>query len=384
MSRLVLAVLALLLPFGAALGEGEDIEDEAERQMSGYDFASWQEALDYVNSGAWSRFESGSVEELILEQVSGGTAFKAEGLFDEIWHSVAQAAKKNSFILAAMLAIALLSGVLRAMAQEGSVSELVSLVCVGMAISLIVAQFSLTVAGAGAALDRIEAFKDAAVPTLLVMLSAVGSVTAGAAYGPVSGILSGAVIGILRNVVLPLVLLCGVLGLLDGLTERSRVKRLYALAKSAAKWITGIVSTVYFGVLAVQGIAASTYDSVSIRTAKYALSSIVPVLGGMVSGSVDTVLGCGVLVKNAAGVTSLIIAAALVYEQLVSILGLLLICRLAAVLCDAVADERLPTMLNSLADTAGLLFAVILAAGAMFAITVGLVVATGNTIIFGG
>lgn len=386
MNRIALLVFAVVIASaGGLLADNEDIEDEAGRQMGAYDFTSWQEALDYVESGMWGADNGESVENIILRYTAGAGGIETEGIFDGIWASIAESVKSNMAILAAMLGVAILSGLVRALAPDGkSISELTSLICVGIAISLIVAQFSMTVARTETTLDRLKSFEETAIPTLLIMLTAVGSTTAGAAYGPVSGLLSGAVIGVLRGVVLPIVLLCGVLGLINGLTERARLKRLYVLAKSAAKWITGIVSTVYFGVLAVQGIAASTYDSVSIRTAKYAISSMVPVLGGMVSGSVDTVLGCGVLLKNAAGVTAILIAVALVYEQLVSILGLIIICRVAAAMCDAMNDERLPVMLGSLAESAGLLFSIVIAAGAMFAITVGLVVATGNMIIFGG
>ena len=144
------------------------------------------------------------------------------------------------------------------------------------------------------------------------------------------------------------------------------------------------MSTVFFSITAIQGMVASTYDSVSIRTAKYTIDKAVPIVGGMISGTIDTVLGCGILLKNAAGITAILIVASIIAAPLMRIAGLIFTCRITAAICEPVTDKRLAKMLSCIAEVSTYLFAAVAAVGAMFAITVGLIVATGNASLMAG
>ena len=61
--------------------------------------------------------------------------------------------------------------------------------------------------------------------------------------------------------------------------------------------------------MAIQGLTGSTYDGVTLRTAKFAMDKFVPVVGGMFSGTMDTLIGCSLVVKNGVGVMGLILIA---------------------------------------------------------------------------
>ena len=50
------------------------------------------------------------------------------------------------------------------------------------------------------------------------------------------------------------------------------------------------------------GRSAAAVDGVSIRTAKYAMDNFIPIVGGMFADTVDTLVGCSLIVQNAVGV----------------------------------------------------------------------------------
>jgi stage III sporulation protein AE len=129
---------------------------------------------------------------------------------------------------------------------------------------------------------------------------------------------------------------------------------------------------------------AASFDGISIRTAKFALDKLVPIVGGMVSGTVDTMLGCAVLAKNAVGVAAILIAFSIICLPLLRIAAGMLAFRLAAAACEPIADPRLPKMLEALAEVLTYLFAAAVSLSVMFIITVGLIISTGNIAALGG
>lgn len=100
--------------------------------------------------------------------------------------------------------------------------------------------------------------------------------------------------------------------------------------------------TLYIGITAISGIAVSSVSGLSLKTAKFAIDKFVPIIGGMVSGTVDTVMGCSMIVKNAAGIASILIAVGRVASPLIQIACTMFTLRIAAAICEPIASSSLP------------------------------------------
>lgn len=64
------------------------------------------------------------------------------------------------------------------------------------------------------------------------------------------------------------------------------------------------------------GIGARSSDSVAVKTAKYAIDKGVPIVGGAVSGTVDTRAEGASLIKNSAGLAALVTLLLVVLRRL--------------------------------------------------------------------
>ncbi len=210
------------------------------------------------------------------------------------------------------------------------------------------------------------------------LLAAVGSVSAGGMVQPLTAFMGQTVTAVFKNVVLPLILGAAVIAVAGSLTGKAKLAHLYAAVKSAVKWIIGVVFTVFLGLMSVQGISAAGVDSISMRTLKYTLDKGIPVVGGAVSGTFDTARSCAVLVKNAAGVTGILLGLGCIALPLVQIAGTSIALKLSAAICAPIADERMSRMIADIADVCNYLAATIVAAGLMFVIMLGLFIATGR------
>ncbi len=55
-------------------------------------------------------------------------------------------------------------------------------------------------------------------------------------------------------------------------------------------------------VVSLEGTLSSSIDGITAKTGKAVVSSAIPVVGKILGDAVDTVLGCGLILKNAVGI----------------------------------------------------------------------------------
>ena len=112
--------------------------------------------------------------------------------------------------------------------------------------------------------------------------------------------------------------------------------------------------------MSAQGIVGASIDNVSIRSAKFALSSYVPILGGYLSDGFDIVLASGVLIKNALGLAGVMMLIAAVAGPVLKILVISLALRLAGGILEPVSDEKISGLLYTTGKNLMVLVSIIL------------------------
>lgn len=289
-------------------------------------------------------------------------------------------------LLISLLAVAIISGILRAMSDAGmsGLNDVAGFVCQCFAIGIALTGFLSLALLARDCIEQTTAFIELAFPVLLTLLTAAGGIASSGIFQPAMAMLCSGVSVALQNVVMPVILAGCVMGVLNNITGRVQLGQLFNLSKTCAKWLIGLLFTLYFAVTSLQGMTASAFDGVSIRTAKFAIDKLVPIVGGAVSGTMDTVLGCAMLVKNAVGIAAIFLAFSIVCVPLLRIAAGMLSFKLAAALSEPIGDPRIPKMLAALGDVLTYLFAAALSLSVMFIITVGLIMGAGNAAFTGG
>ena len=96
--------------------------------------------------------------------------------------------------------------------------------------------------------------------------------------------LSEIIVNIISTVVLPVAVMLVVICMVGNMSEEIKLNNFAALFKSINKWVLGISLTAFTVFLTVQGITSATYDGLSFKAAKYAISNSVPIIGGFLSG----------------------------------------------------------------------------------------------------
>lgn len=137
--------------------------------------------------------------------------------------------------------------------------------------------------------------------------------------------------------------------------------------------------TVFVGLLSLEGTLSSSVDGLTAKTAKAAVSSFIPVVGKMLGDTIDTVMGCASILKNAVGMVGVIIIIGICIGPVLKLASLTIIYHLGAALCQPIADEKIVKLLEQMGGTFKILLAITCSVSVMLMIGVTLVIKISNS-----
>lgn len=396
---LLLFMLILLVPLGAELVSAQSTAPDqttpvdplnAEGELSG-DLARQQSEdveLEEINR-YWNDlkreyggyFPEGKLPELkqLMFPEEDGWSFSQLfiGLGKFFLHEVLYSGK----LLVTIVLLTMFTMLLETM-QNAFERNAVSKVAYGIAylvlIILAVNSFRTATAYAGDAIEKMVQFMLAMVPLLLTLLAGTGGITSVAVLHPLIVFMIHTVGTFIHLIVFPLLFFSAVLHLVSSITERYKVTQLANLLRNVGIGVLGILLTVFLGVLSVQGATGAVTDGVALRTAKFVTGNFVPVVGKMFSDAADTVMSASLLVKNAVGLTGVIILLFLCAFPALKILILALIFNLAGAVMQPLGDTPIVHCLQTIGKTLLYVFAALASVGLMFFLAVTIILTAGN------
>jgi len=287
----------------------------------------------------------------------------------------------NLALLGKLLLIAVICAVLQNLQvsfEQGTVAKLAYFVCYLAVITLAISSFHVAVSAGLAAIGRMVSFMELLLPVLLVLLTAMGGLTSVALFQPFLLVFLSFMGFFTEVIVFPLIYLTAVLSIVNHISDRFKVSKITALIKQFTKVGIGLVLTLFIGVITVEGVAGGVVDGVSLRTAKFMTGAFVPVAGSMFADALDAIMGGSLLLKNAIGITGVLVLGLLILFPVIKILVIALIYRITAALLQPLGDSLMADTLEEMAGSLFLTFAAVLAVGIMFFLTITIIVGTAN------
>lgn len=346
--------------FSTDLSDLESSYNEYLKNISG------KNAKDMVYSLAQGDFSS----------VSPGAVLQA--VFSQMLYGV----RDNIPVMAQILAILLIMSILNQLNTNlgggdsvSGVSQYVGYIIVcGLIVSIVYGIFN----SAREAVQALSSFTEYVTPVLFTLLSAIGGFTSAAVLKPAVAAFTGGIAQVVILYVFPALIVNIVFVLVGNLSANINLKGFSSLVASMVKWSLGIISIVFLGMVAIQGAGAGLFDGISIRTAKYALDNSIPVVGGMFSESIDTVVACSALVKNAVGITGLCVIAAMLLMPAVNMIINIFLLKVLSAVCAPFGDGRSIEMINGAAGVITLLLVTVMTIGVMAFILIGILMGVGS------
>jgi stage III sporulation protein AE len=299
------------------------------------------------------------------------------GLFQYFFREVLLSGK----LLATIVILTVFSMILETLQssfEKSTVSKVAYAVCYMVLIVLAMNSLNTAFEYAKTAISGMIHFMIAIVPLLLTLLASMGNLTSAAIFHPLIIFMIHTVATAIYLVIFPLLFLSTLLHVVSSLSERYKVTQLANLLRSIAVGLLGFFVTVFLGVMSVQGASGAITDGVTIRTAKYVTGNFVPVVGRMFSDASETVVGASLLVKNAVGITGVVILILLCAFPAVKILALALIFKISAAILQPMGDSPITECLQIIGKNMIYVFASLAAVGFMFFLAITIIITAGN------
>lgn len=158
------------------------------------------------------------------------------------------------------------------------------------------------------------------VPAYAGVIAAMGKATSAAAVNTVTLGAAQLISQLAVNFLAPV---CGtVLGLsvTGAIHPELNISKLAELIKKAAVWGLSLLMTVFMSILSAQTFVRNAADNVLIRTAKFAVSNGVPIVGGTISDAVNTVSASLSLLHSSIGTYGIVAALVMILPPLITVI----------------------------------------------------------------
>ncbi len=218
-------------------------------------------------------------------------------------------------------------------------------------------------------------------PIILSLMVVAGGTVSASVYKPAVIFLSSAIIDIYLYVILPLIGIVVLFDVMANFSPSLKLKKFSDCALSVVKWVSGISFTVFGVFLSVQGITSGTFDGISIKAAKYAISNSIPLIGGFLSSGFDLIVAGSVLIKNAVGVAVIFLLFYTILSPVLYLMTYSLMLKCVGAILEPISDTRISDLCTNLSKTVNYFLTSLLAVGFMLFITVLLMIFSANAFI---
>jgi len=221
-------------------------------------------------------------------------------------------------------------------------------------------------------------FMEALLPLMISLLAGVGALTSATLFTPLMLLVVSVTSIIVKDIVLPLLFLTAVLECVNYLSGKYQLSNLTGVLKQAGMVTLGLVLVIFIGIISIQGVAGSVADGLTLRTAKYATATFIPVVGKMFADTVELVMGASLLLKNAVGIFGVVTISLLCALPLVKLISLVTVIKIAGALIQPMGDEKMAKCLDSMGNNLLLVFGALLTVALMFFLVVTIIIGAGS------
>ncbi len=184
-------------------------------------------------------------------------------------------------ILINILLIVLIHSILKSITdglENGEVSKIVYYVQYVLIVTIIMANFTDILKSVEETIENLVGFSGSLVPLLVTLMTYTGSITTTAVIEPILLFMIEFITNMIKTLVIPIISIITVLIIISKITDKVQISKLGNFLKSSVVWALGIILTIFVGVASLEGSLTSSVDGVTAKTAKAAVSSLIPIV----------------------------------------------------------------------------------------------------------
>ena len=368
----VIFFINLIMPTSSA-NEEETLQEQQEE-------FGIREFIEQADEYSGEFFEDIDMNEILENAIQGKV--DNQTLFKKVLSVLGGELVDGLTVLGSILAIVVIHSILKSVSESlenDTISKLIYYVQYILIVTIVMMNFLDIVQVVKDTCNNAIGFMNILIPLLISLMIYTGSITTSGVLEPIILFLINFIGNIIQTLIIPIVLIFTSLIVISKISDNVQIGKLSQFLKSGVVWFFGIVLTIFVAVISLEGTLSSSVDGITAKTTKAVVSSAIPVVGKILGDAVDTVLGCGIILKNAVGVIGIIIVIGICIIPILK-LGIFTIAyKFMSAICEPIADKNITSLLDQIGDVYKIFLAILCSVSVMLIVGTALVVKISNT-----
>ena len=263
-------------------------------------------------------------------------------------------------IMISILLIIIIYGILKTISenlgndQTGKIGHFVQIIIL---ITLLLKVYADILQIARETIDTISNFVYMLLPLFMSLCVASGNLTSSTGIQSIILVATNFITSFINQILIPVVIIATTIGIISNISDEIHMKKLSKYMKSAVIWVLCILLTIFTCILNMESSLGKGVDELASKTTKTAVSTFVPVVGKILGDTVESVLGCTNVIKNAVGTLGIVAVVVISAVPLIRIGITCMFLYIISGLAEVVADEKIVYVLEQMGDSCKVLFA---------------------------
>lgn len=370
----ILFIVIIIFPKKVFAETEEEIMDTTQEKFNISDFIN--EAQNYTGDF----LEDVDLNNILSQAIQGKVDNKT--IFQKILKLLGSEINTSLKTLISILVIIVIHGILKSITdnlENKNISQIIYFVQYILIVTLIMSNFTEIINLVKNTANDLVGFINLLMPLLLTLMIYTGSIATSSILEPVILFAINLIGNLIKDILIPVVFIIVIFSIISKISERIQIEKLSKFLKSSVIWGLGVILTIFVGVVSLEGTLSSSVDGITAKTAKTAVSTVIPVVGKILGDVVDSVLGCGIILKNAIGIVGVIIIIGICIMPIIKIATLCIMYSLASAIVQPVADGKIVKILDEMGGVFKLLLGILCALSVLLIVGITLVVRISNS-----
>lgn len=354
------------------MGQDEVNEDGYNEVLSEFDLSAFEDELD---EDSYNMLSELGLADFDYNSIIN---FSISDFFSEIKETVRKSAETPLQSCALIMVIILLSSLFQSFKEtvgDNQMTSAVSTVSAVITAIILITKMKFTVSSACTAISVCSDFVFAFIPAFCIIVATSGNTVAAFSTNTLLLSLAQVLNFISSSIFLPLSNCFLALGICSGIRDELNLRSFIANMKKYLVTGISVCATVFVSVLSIKTAVASSADAIGLRSVRFAINSVVPVIGGAISEGLLSIQAYSSLIKSSVGIVGIIAVVLVFLPAILNVSFWRLFLSLCSVISDVFSDRSVSGVLKAFTDALLIMNVILILSMVTTIISIGILIA---------
>lgn len=368
---IVIFLIALILIPVCAFAQEEYSEEEYNQTLEQFDLSF----LEELDEDTYKVLDELGLTDFDYNKIID---FSFSDIADYLKEMIADGVKMPLYSCGIILLIIILSSFFQGFRESVNDSEMISLLSTVSALViavLLVSQLKYSISSACAAISVCADFIFAFVPAFCIIVATSGNTVTAFSTNTLLLSLAQALNFISENIFLPLSNCFLAIGICSGIRSELNLQQLIFNLKKYLTTAISVCATAFVSILSIKTAVSARADAIGLRSMRFAINSVVPVIGGAISEGLLSIQAYSSLIKSSVGIVGIIAVLTVFVPPVLNVSFWRLFLSLCRTVSDIFNDRSVSSVLKAFEDSLLIMNVILILSMVTTIISIGILIA---------